>query len=197
MTTHISEKAIAQQRFILPGYYRWEQFEALEALMADAPGLRITYLDGYIEFMTIGENHETISRIIAFLLQLYFYEMGIRFIPVGSATRRDKTKEVSFQPDESYYIGEKKEHPDLAVEVVITSGGTDKLEKYKRLKIAEVWFWEDNQIYICRLTDNNYEKLDRSTFVPELDLALLVRCVSMSDVLEATTEFLNSIRRSR
>ncbi len=192
----IAEKESAQQWFILPGYYSWEQFEAIEALMADAPGLRITYLDGYIEFMTLGENHETISRIIAFFLQLYFYEMGIRFIPVGSATRRDRNKDVSFQPDESYYLGAKKEHPDLAVEVVITSGGTDKLTKYQRLQIAEVWFWENNQISIYRLQNKKYERVERSTLVPELDVALLVRCVQMSDVLEATNEFLNSIRRS-
>lgn len=100
------------------------------------PGVRISYLDGCVEFMTVSEQHENIKSVLAILLALYFFEKGINFIPVGNATREDQTKGTSFEPDESYYIGERKDHRDLAIEVVITSGGTDKLEKYKRFKIT-------------------------------------------------------------
>jgi Uma2 family endonuclease len=186
---------LAEQRLLLPGYYTWEQFEDLESLMADSPGLRITYLDGWIEFMTLGEAHETISCILNFLLQLYFCEMGIEYIPVGSATRRNRARDVSFEPDESYYIGSRKEHPDLAVEVTITSGSTNKLAKYLRLRIAEVWFWENNQLAVYRLREDDYEQVSRSEFLPELDLELLVRCVLMPSRIEARTEFLNGIRQ--
>lgn len=196
MTTQFPKEiqALVEQRFILPGQYTWEQFEAIEALVSDAPGLRITYFDGYIEFMTIGEPHENIKSVLAIFLALYFFEKGIQFIPVGSATRRDKNKKVSFEPDESYYIKEKKEHPDLAVEVIITSGGLDKLEKYKRFKIAEVWFWENAKISIYRLRENEYEEVANSKFLPDLDLALLIRCVQMTDILEARKEFMRGIR---
>ncbi len=185
---------LGEQRFVLPSYYSWEQFEALESLMADSSGLRITYLDGWIEFMTLGEAHETISCILNFLLQLYFCEMGIEYIPVGSATRRNQEKDVSFEPDESYYIGEKKEHPDLAVEVTITSGSTNKLAKYLRIRIPEVWFWENNRLDVYGLREDNYEQVSRSELLPELDLELLVRCVLMPSRIEARTEFLNGIR---
>jgi Uma2 family endonuclease len=185
---------LAEQRLILPSYYTWEQFEAIESLMADSSGLRITYLDGWIEFMTLGEAHETISCLLNFLLQLYFCEMGIEYIPVGSATRRNRARDVSFEPDESYYIGSRKEHPDLAVEVTITSGSTNKLAKYLRLRIAEVWFWENNQLAVYRLREDDYEQVSRSEFLPELDLELLVRCVLMPSRIEARTEFLNGVR---
>jgi len=185
---------LGEQRFVLPSYYSWEQFEALESLIADASGLRITYLDGWIEFMTLGEAHETISCILNFLLQLYFCEMGIEYIPVGSATRRNREKDVSFEPDESYYIGEKKEHPDLAVEVTITSGSTNKLAKYLRLRIPEVWFWENNRLDVYGLCEDNYEQVSRSELLPELDLELLVRCVLMPSRIEARTEFIKGIR---
>jgi hypothetical protein len=48
MTPKLLEQTVTlpEQRLILPGYYSWEQFEALKSLMADSPGLRITYLDG-------------------------------------------------------------------------------------------------------------------------------------------------------
>ena len=196
MTAQLLEErgTLAEQRLILPGYYSWEQFEAMESLMADSPGLRITYLDGWIEFMTLGEAHETISCILNFLLQLYFCEMGIEYIPVGSATRRDRARDVSFEPDESYYIGSIKEHPDLAVEVTMTSGSTNKLAKYLRLRIPEVWFWENNQLAVYGLREDNYEQVSRSEVLPELDLELLVRCVLMPSRIEARTEFIQGMR---
>jgi len=185
---------IQEQRFTLPGDYTWEQFEAIEFLMTDAPGLRITYLDGCVEFMTLGEEHEQIKSVLAIFIALYLFEKGIKFIPVGSATRRDKNKNVSFEPDESYYLGEKKAHPDLAIEVTITSGGIDKLEKYQRLKIAEVWFWENNQIVLYRLREDNYQQIYQSEFLPDLDIALLGRCVQIPDILAARNEFINGIK---
>ncbi|MEG4276629.1 Uma2 family endonuclease [Microcoleus sp. MON1_C1] len=197
MTAKILEEigTLAEQRLILPGYYTWEQFEAIESLMADSSGLRITYLDGWIEFMTLGEAHETISCILNFLLQLYFCEMGIEYIPVGSATRRDRARDVSFEPDESYYIGSRKEHPDLAVEVTMTSGSTNKLAKYLRLRIPEVWFWENNRLSVYGLRQDNYEQISRSELLPELDLELLVGCVLRPSRIEAKTEFIQGIRQ--
>ena len=195
VTAQLLEETVtlAEQRLLLPGYYSWEQFEALESLMADSPGLRITYLDGWIEFITLGEAHETISCILNFLLQLYFCEMGIEYIPVGSATRRNRARDVSFEPDESYYINSIKEHPDLAVEVTITSGSTNKLAKYLRLRIPEVWFWKNNQLTVYGLREDNYEQISRSELLPELDLELLVRCVLMPSRIEARREFIQGI----
>ncbi|MEH2024547.1 Uma2 family endonuclease [Nostoc sp.] len=186
---------LQEQRFLLPGHYTWEEFEKLEALTANAPGLRITYLDGCVEFMTLGEQHEAIKSVIAIFLALYFFEKGINFIPVGSATRRAKEKGASFEPDESYYLGEKKENPDLAIEVNITSGSIDKLEKYQRFNITEVWFWENNQISVYHLTNDNYEQIAQSKLLPDLDINLLVRCVLMPSIIEARTEFIKGIRQ--
>ncbi len=189
---------ITEQRFLLPGDHSWQQFKALEAVMAAVPGVRLVYLDGCIELMTIGEPHEMIKAILSFLLQLYFCEAGIEYIPVGSATRAEESQRVSFEPDESYYLWEKgdKAHPDLAVEVIMTNGNTKKLEKYQRLQIPEVWFWEDNQLSLYRLRHQGYELIARSEFLPDLDLDLLTRCVLMPSRLEARTEFLRGIQHS-
>jgi Uma2 family endonuclease len=197
MTPYLADKvtSLKEQRFLLPNYHTWEEFEAIEALMKNVPALRITYLDGWLEFMTLGELHELIKKTIAILLELYFFEKDINFIPVGSATRRSPEKNVSFEPDESYYIGEKKEHPDLAIEVTILSGDIDKLEKYKRFQIKEVWFWENHNFSIYRLHENNYELISRSEFFPELDIDLLARCVEIPSILEARKLFLESSRQ--
>ncbi|MGK7873357.1 MAG: Uma2 family endonuclease [Xenococcaceae cyanobacterium] len=196
MTTSIVEKiaSVQEQRFVLPGRYTWQQFKAIQSSIEAAPSVGISYLDGCIELMTLGEEHETIKTIIGALIELYFLQKRIEFIPVGSATREAEEKGASFEPDESYYIGERKEHPDLAVEVAITSGSTKKLEKYKRFLVAEVWFWENNQLSIHHFRTEEYETIYRSELLPDLDVDLFARCVRMSSKLEAMTTFLNGIQ---
>ena len=186
---------VSEQRFLLPGHYTWKEFEIIEALTAEAAGLRITYLDGYIEFMTLGEQHETIKSVIAIFLELYFFEKGMNFIPVGSATRRAKEKSASFEPDESYYIGEKKENPDLVIEVNISSGSIDKLEKYKRFQITEVWFWENNQLFLYHFQNNSYEQINQSELLPDLDIDLLVSCVLMPSIIDARKQFIQGFNK--
>jgi Uma2 family endonuclease len=183
-----------EQRFLLPGNYSWQEFEALEQLLADSPGLRITYLDGWIELMTLGEPHELIKKSLAILLEAYFTVMEIEYIPVGSATRRGEDKGTSFEPDESYYLGEQKAHPDLAIEVVFTSGSLRKLEKYRRFEIQEVWFWEDSQLKLYYLQGDRYIEIPRSKLLPELDIDLLGRCVQMRSRLEAIKTFRDGIQ---
>jgi Uma2 family endonuclease len=178
----------------MPGTYNWQEFEALEALLAESPGLRITYLDGSIELMTLGESHEQIKSLIGMFLEAYFIASNIEFIPVGSATRRGEAKGTSFEPDESYYLGTKKENPDLAIEVILTSGNLAKLEKYRRFQIPEVWLWEDNQLRVYQLTSDSYQLVENSPLLPQLDLVLLVRCVQMPSRLEAMKAFVAGVQ---
>ena len=185
---------ISEQQFLLPGHYTWEEFATIENLTANAAGLRLTYFDGCIEFMTLSEQHEMIKTILGFLLELYSCEIGINLIPVGSATRRAKEKSASFDPDESYYIGEKKENPDLAIEVNITSGSINKLEKYQRFNITEVWFWENNQLSLYHLRNDGYEPINGSELLPDLDIDLLVSSVLMSSILDAKTAFIKGMK---
>jgi len=184
----------SEQRFLLPGIYNWQEFEALEALLAESPGLRITYLDGLVELMTLGEPHELIKKSLAILLEIYFMARDIEFIPVGSATRRGEEKGTSFEPDESYYLWEKKANPDLAIEVILTSGSLRKLEKYQRFQIPEVWLWENSQLKIYSLENNNYQEIPRSQLLPELDIKLLVDCMQMPSQLEAMKVFRDGLR---
>lgn len=172
------------------------------------PGLRISYLDGLVELMTTSKPHERIKKFIAILLELYFFEAGIRFFPAGNATCEAEEKGASFAPDESYCFGEDKAYPDLAVEVVLTSGNVDKLEKYKRFRVREVWFWKQDRIavYVLRMGEGEgaspqagqhffYEQVAQSEALPHLDLALLERCVGLADIFEARTVFLNGLQQ--
>nr|WP_199250130.1 Uma2 family endonuclease [[Phormidium] sp. ETS-05] len=182
------------QIFVFPTSITWQQFQTLEAVLSEMPGLRISYIDGWVEIITLSERHERIKKILAILIELYLFEKEIEFIPVGSATRQDENQAVSFEPDESYYIGSAKAHPDLAVEVAITSGGIDKLAKYERLQIPEVWFWENNQLAVYHGIGEEYEQVSRSGLLPDLDLELFQRCVGMPSLTAAKREFVKALR---
>ena len=193
ITLSVQSDTDREQRLLMPGTYTWKEFEALEALLAESPGLRITYLDGSIEIMTLGEPHELIKKSLAILLEAYFTVMEIEYIPVGSATRRGEEKGTSFEPDESYYLYIKKEQPDLAIEVILTSGNLRKLEQYRRFQIPEVWLWEDNRLQVYYLGAEGYNLVERSQLLPKLDLDLLVRCVQIPSRLEAMKAFMKAV----
>jgi Uma2 family endonuclease len=188
------------QMLVLPGRHNWSGLQSIQAWAATIPGLRVTYLDGYIQLMTTGKLHERIKKLIAILLEIYFFEQGIQFFPAGNATCEAEEQGVSFEPDESYCLGTDQDYPNLAIEVIITSGGLDKLEKYRRFEVDEVWFWQDNQLLLYGLVkgifpeQNAYERLVHSQLLPELNLAVFSDCIQLPDILEARRTFLAEVR---
>ena len=64
------------------------------------------------------------------MLEAYLEAKRIRFWGLGSTTFRSQDKQAGKEPDECYCIGTDKDIPDLAIEVVYTSGGVDILEIY-------------------------------------------------------------------
>ena len=197
MNPHLLEKptkqVIEEQRFTLSGV-TWQEYEILRATMDNFPGLRMTYLKGTLELFMPSPEHETIKKTMARLIELYSIETNIRLYGCGSTTYRKKAKERGLEPDESYCIGRVKEFPDLAIEVIITSGTIDKLDVYQGLGVPEVWFWQNEQLCLYYLQDGKYEEITRSKFLPDLDLDLLANCVKMPDQYDAIVEFRNAIR---
>jgi hypothetical protein len=45
ITLSVQSDTDREQRLLMPGTYTWKEFETLETLLVDSPGLRITYLD--------------------------------------------------------------------------------------------------------------------------------------------------------
>lgn len=65
----------------------------------------------------------------------------------------------------------------MAIEVVIASGGIDKLEIYRGLNVPEVWFWQGDRFTIYQLVDTRYVQVNRTQLLPDLDLNLLVQYI--------------------
>jgi Uma2 family endonuclease len=193
--TKLVTPALAEPRIPLHGV-SWDQYEAMVAAVGDRPRLRMTYLEGLLEIMTISAEHEMLKKMIARLIEVYALEKEIDLFSCGSATYRSAAAARGLEPDESYCICTRKELPDFAIEVVLTSGGLDKLKVYQGLGIPEVWFWQDGRLIVQRLkTDSDaYVHVSRSVLLPDLDLELLAAHIRPEAEPQAVKEFRNIIR---
>lgn len=177
-----------EERQIISGV-SWAGYEALLNELGDSLRYRVTYLDGMLELLSPSRRHERNKTIIGSLLETYCQENRIRYFPTGSTTFRQEEKRGGLEPDESYCIGTDKEFPDLAIEIVVSSGGLNKLEVYRRLQVQEVWFFKNNQFEIHHLRGDRYEQIPQSEVLPELDLAVLAEYAVAPDPLDAAIEF--------
>lgn len=184
----------------------WAQYEALLADLEDISHYRVSYLDGVLEIVSPSRRHESGKTRIGDLLLIYFLETDTEYFPVGSTTLRKEEQQAGTEPDESYCIGTDKEFPDLAIEVVVTSGGINRLELYRCLGVREVWFWQNNQFSICHLREDvlvqfaqtfGYEAINHSEVLPDLDMELLSACVRNPNPLAAAKEFRQGVRNKR
>jgi len=186
-----------EEKFVTTGV-SWQMYEALLVKLEDNSHYRVTYIDEILEIVSPSIRHENIKKRLAILIERYLYLKRIRFNPMGSSTVKKQLKQAGVEPDECYAIGEKKDIPDLAIEVNITSGSLDKLKIYQRLAVAEVWVWQFNQLKLYHLREETpsqfldtygYEQITASEILPELNIALLEQCVQISDDIEAIDQF--------
>ncbi|MEQ8461999.1 Uma2 family endonuclease [Coleofasciculus sp. E1-EBD-02] len=173
----------------------WEQFKAIETQLQNNQGVRLTYLSGVMEIMSpIGAFHENIKSTLSLLLEAYMREKRIRFYRRGGFTL-ESPGYASGTPDESYCIGSNKETPDIVIEIIVTSGTIDRRDLYKPRRVSEVWFWKSDQMRIFSLGASlEYEEVNRSSFFPDLDKALLLRYIAYPDQYDAVNEFIQAIR---
>jgi Uma2 family endonuclease len=179
-----------QEKLVTLTDVSWEEFKGIEAQLKNNRSVRLSYLSGILEIMSpIGDKHEYVKRTLAYLLEAYMRELGIRFYGRGGFTLEEPGY-ASGTPDESYCIGTDKETPDIVIEIIVTK------ELFKPKKVPEVWFWKSDKIKIFRLNEvGEYEEVNRSGFFPNLDPALLLKYIGHPDQYDAVTEFIQAIRK--
>ncbi|MDJ0568760.1 MAG: Uma2 family endonuclease [Pleurocapsa sp. MO_192.B19] len=150
----------------------YEKFNAVEYL-----GYRTSFLDGVITIMSPSQNHERIKDFIFLLVITYCDAFDLDYYPTGSTTFKDKNKQVGKEPDTSFCFNNLKKIPDLAIEVVYSSGGPDDLRKYQKLGVKEVWFWINNTLEIYVLANNVYQQQQFSFNLPKIENKILTKYI--------------------
>ncbi|WP_017712510.1 Uma2 family endonuclease [Prochlorothrix hollandica] len=177
----------------------WEQYDTLVELFIDQfPALRMTYLEGTLEIMTTSPEHERIKTIIGRLIEAFAEEFDLDLNGYGAATFRKQIAERALEPDECYCFGPFQDVPDIAVEVVITSGTLKKLQVYQGLGVQEVWFWQQGNFEIYALLDGDrgYEAQPSSPLLPNLDFALLAQFVDNPQQTQAVKAYRRALQES-
>ncbi|OAB62489.1 hypothetical protein AY599_02205 [Leptolyngbya valderiana BDU 20041] len=186
-------KNATEQRVILSGV-SWQQYEGILEVLGDYPGLRLFFIDETLEIFMPSPEHELLKTVIARLLERYAEEMDILLHGYGSTTFRREAKGKGLESDECYCVGELKEIPDFAIEINLTSGGVNKLAIYQGLGIPEVWIWQRDRFTLYDLKNGEVKEIDRSQFMPDLDIDLLVKFVRPLEQPQAVKEFLQAVR---
>jgi Uma2 family endonuclease len=169
----------------------WADYQRLQEARGESSVPRLAYLEGELEVMTPSRSHESIKSRIGCLVEVWCLANGIDFSPYGSWTLEKKEAQSGVEPDECYVFGavQEPERPDLAIEVVWTSGGVRKLDIYCGLGVQEVWFWRRGQITIHALRGDHYEEVPQSSCLPGIDLAQLAQYLDRPSASQAMREY--------
>lgn len=156
----------------------WDDYEKFNA--AEYLGYRTSFLNGVITLMSPSQNHEVIKDFIFLLVITYCDTFDLDYYPTGSTTYKDKNKQVGKEPDASFCFGNLKQVPDLAIEIVFSSGRTDDLKKYQKLGVKEVWFWINNQLEIYILVDGIYQQQQDSFNLQKIKDQILTKYIAQA-----------------
>ncbi|HEY2405398.1 MAG TPA: Uma2 family endonuclease [Polyangiaceae bacterium] len=169
----------------------WSDYQRLLEVRGEKGSPRFAFLEGELEIMTPSRPHESIKSRIGCLVEVWCLEHGIEFSPYGSWTLENKPKEAGVEPDECYVFGVDPDppRPELAIEVVWTSGGIRKLEIYKRLGVDEVWYWRRGRISVHLLVDGEYQEASASRRLPEIDLTELASFIDRPTASQGMREY--------
>jgi Uma2 family endonuclease len=171
------------QRFVLEDV-TWDYYDhTLREIEAAHQHVRVTYDDGRMELMVMGDEHERIKATIRRLLEQYALDMDIPITGLGSVTHRRKHLRKGVEPDECYYVLtppppmartldlEKYPPPDLAIEVDITSGSIPRQPIYAKLGVPEIWRFDGQNVHpMIRTPKGDYEENGTSRAFPKLPM---------------------------
>src|SRR5260221_5575656 len=177
----------------------WADYQRVLAMKGDGPVPRVAYLKGTLELMTPSKPHESLKSWIGRLVEVWCLENDIEFSPYGSWTLEEEAEERGIEPDECYVFGNPGDapRPDLAIEVVWTSGGLDKLDIYRKLGVREVWLWRRGRLTAHALHGEAYEPVPASEVLPGIDLVEIAGYLDRPTASRAIREYRAALHARR
>jgi Uma2 family endonuclease len=169
----------------------WADYQRLLEIRGDHSAPRMAYLEGTLEITSPSRDHESIKSVIGRLVEVWCLTHHVEFSTYGPWTLESKQTERGAEPDECYVFGQvtNPERPDLAIEVVWTSGGLNKLEIYRKLVVPEVWYWRRGRIQAYALRGDQYVEIPRSECLAEIDLDQLASYVDRPTTSQSIREY--------
>jgi Uma2 family endonuclease len=177
----------------------WADYERLLDIRGESAVPRITYLAGTLEIMSPSLPHESIKSTIGRLVETWCLERGIEFSTAGSWTIKDEREQAGAEPDECYVLGPigERKRPQLAIEVVWTHGGLNKLDVYRKLGVREVWYFRNGRIEVYVLRGPGYEQVAQSAALPDIGLEQLTSFLDHQTTSQAIRDYRAALADAR
>ena len=145
--------------------------------------------------MSPSQTHEGIKSLLGRLVETYCLERDITFNTYGFWTLKAQDRSRAAEPDECWVFGDGlTDRPHLAIEVVWTSGRIDKLDIYRKLGVAEVWYWRKGRVQPYSLCSDRYVPVTASEVLPGLDLDLLCGFLDRHSTSDAIRGYRQALR---
>ena len=193
----------------------WADYQRLldVRVAAGRKAVRITYSDGEVEIVSVGNLHERWKKTLSAMIETFLIDTGVDFAPSGGMSIRREDLDKGFEPDDCYYIQNvgladgyrdldfsKDPPPDLAVEVENTRSAVPKLPIYAAFRVPEVWRFDGEELTILRLDPaGNYVPVAASVAIPTLPVAELARFLKLApsvkypEIVRQFREFIRSL----
>lgn len=172
----------------------WETYKRLIAEREERPVPRFFYDRGELEIASPSKRHETISRVIALLVEIVAEEKNLDVESAGSTTFRREGRARGFEPDECFYLSDNigpvrgkddldleagDPPPDIVVEVDITGPSISKFPIYALPEVPEVWRHDGEKVEISTLGDSEeYVEVSESSLLPSVTSRVLTKFVA-------------------
>lgn len=180
MATVEKIKLVGEDRVLLSGI-SWELYEQLRE-NEDNWHVRMAYDNGRLELMSPSPDHESITKLIARMVETFMEEMGISHRSLRSTTWKRRELGKGCEADECYYIRHhhrvrQRRHidltidppPDLVIETEVSTSAVQKLRIYSALGVPEIWRWRKNGLSAYSLgPKGRYVERDFSLNLPAL-----------------------------
>ena len=182
----------------------WNGYQQLLAMRGESSVPRITYLNGVVALMSPSSYHELDKTRFARLLEAWSETAGVQLEGYGSWTLTDEQEDCGAEADECYTVNRlaanDQDRPDVAIEVVWTSGGIDKLQVYRKLGVREVWLYERGSLRFFALRGTkgheSYAEIPLSEIIPQLPRELLLACMREPDQTSALRALRDGLRQA-
>ena len=186
-----------EDRFVVRRGVSWSEYQQVLEERGEHSAPRIAYLEGLLEIMSPGENHERVKSRIGRLVETWCQERGVKFDIIGAWTLQDEAVARGVEPGECWIFGpaRKATRPDLAIEVIWTSGSINKLEIYRKLAVREVWIWRRGKLTAYALHGETYEPVSESGVLPGIDLAQLASVLDQPTASDAMDAYRDLLRK--
>ena len=185
----------------------WKGYSAFLKVRGERSVPRMVYLDGSLFLVSPSFSHEYVTERFGWLVLVLVEELDLPCIPSRSTTFRRRAKRGGVEGDLSYYLASESRvrgkqridlkidpPPDLAVEVVQTHGAVAALEVYRRIRVPEVWVYDEELTILAIQPDGRYAKTGRSVAFPVLEVGEITAWIQMTRN-QSETAWVKELRR--